>query len=75
MPDFLLHTITDDRDVKILFELLEKHYELLRSTIVCSPQEPKIWASMMMNDEVPSNAIMKRATKHYNVIFSPKESN
>jgi len=75
LDDFLLHTITDEREVKILFELLEKRSELQRSTIVCSQREPKSWASMMMNDEVSSNAIMKRATKHYTVMISPKESN
>jgi hypothetical protein len=63
------------REIKILFELLEKRSVLLRSTIVCSQREPKSWASMMINDEVSSNAIMKRTTKHYSVMINPKESN
>lgn len=34
--DFLLHTITDERDVKVLFEILEKHSEINMSTTICS---------------------------------------
>ena len=62
------------REIKILFELLEKRSVLLRSTIVCSQREPKSWASMMINDDVSSNAIMKRTTKHYSVMINRKES-
>lgn len=40
LDDFLLHTITDEREVKILFELLEKRNEQRRSTIVCSQLNP-----------------------------------
>ena len=72
LDDFLLHTITDEREIKVLFELLEKRSELSKSTIVCSQREPKSWASMILNDEVSSNAIMKRATKHYTVVIQPK---
>lgn len=36
LDDFLLHTITDEREIKVLFEILEKRCELSRSTIVCS---------------------------------------
>ena len=71
LDDFLLHTITDEREIKILFELLEKRSELSKSTIVCSQREPKSWKSMILNDEVSSNAIMKRATKHYTVMIKP----
>ena len=74
LDDFLLHTITDEREVKVLFEIMEKRSELLKSTIVCSQREPKSWASMILNDEVSSNAIMKRATKHYTVVIQPKSS-
>jgi len=74
LDDFLLHTITDEREVKVLFELLEKRNELSASTIVCSQREPKSWASMMLNDEVSSNSILKRATKHYTVVINLKES-
>lgn len=73
LDDFLLHTLTEEREVKILFELLEKRSEALRSTIVCSQRDPANWSSMIMNDEVSANAILKRATKHYTVIIRMKE--
>lgn len=72
LDDFLLHTITNENEVKVLFELIEKRTESSKSTIVCSQREPSSWASMIMNDEVSSNAIMKRATKHYTVVIQPK---
>lgn len=31
------------------------------------------FASMILNDEVSANSIMKRATKHYTVVIKPKE--
>ena len=68
----LLNTITDEREVKILLEIMEKRIELSRSTIICSQREPESWKSMIMNDEVSSNAIMKRATKHYIVMIQLK---
>lgn len=72
LDDFLLHTITDEREIKVLFEVMEKRSELSKSTIVCSQREPNSWASMILNDEVSSNAIMKRATKHYTVVIQPR---
>ncbi len=72
LDDFLLHTITDEREIKVLFEVMEKRNELSRSTIVCSQREPNSWPSMILNDEVSSNAIMKRATKHYTVVIQSK---
>ena len=36
LDDFLLHTITDEREVKVLFEILEKRCEINLSTIICS---------------------------------------
>ena len=72
--DFLLNTITDEREVKILLEIMEKRIELSRSTIICSQREPESWKSMIMNDEVSANAIMKRATKHYVVMIQLKGS-
>ena len=69
LDDFLLNTITDEREVKILVEILDKRIELSRSTIICSQREPESWKSMIMNDEVSANAIMKRATKHYIVMI------
>ena len=72
LDDFLLHTISDERELKVLFEILEKRTELSRSTIVCSQREPNSWASMILNDEVSANAILKRATKHYTVVIKPQ---
>lgn len=72
LDDFLLHTITDESETKVLFAVLEKRCEASKSTIVCSQREPKSWASMILNDEVASNAIMKRATKHYTVVINTK---
>ena len=73
LDDFLLHTLTDEREVKVLFEVMEKRSELSKSTIICSQREPNSWASMILNDEVSANSIMKRATKHYTVVIKPKE--
>lgn len=72
LDDFLLHTITDEREIKVLFEVMEKRSELSRCTIVCSQREPNSWASMILNDEVSANAILKRATKHYTVVIQPR---
>jgi len=72
LDDFLLHTITDEREIKVLFEVMEKRSELQRCTIVCSQREPNSWASMILNDEVSANAILKRATKHYTVVIQPR---
>lgn len=69
LDDFLLHTVSDEREIKVLFEIIEKRSELGVSTIVCSQREPKSWKSMILNDKVSSNAIMKRATKHFTVII------
>lgn len=67
LDDFLLHTITDEREIKILFELLEKRNEQRKSTIICSQRDPDNWKAMILNDEVSANSIMKRATKHYTI--------
>ncbi len=72
LDDFLLHTLSDEREVKILFEILEKRCEINLSTIICSQREPSSWSAMIMNDEVSANAILKRATKHYTVMIKPK---
>jgi DNA replication protein DnaC len=72
LDDFLLHTITDEREIKVLFEIMEKRSELSRCTIVCSQREPNSWASMILNDEVSANSILKRATKHYTVVIQPR---
>ncbi|MBQ5344524.1 MAG: ATP-binding protein [Acidaminococcaceae bacterium] len=73
LDDFLLHTLTDEREVKVLFEVMEKRSELSKATIICSQREPNSWASMILNDEVSANSIMKRATKHYTVVIKPQE--
>lgn len=67
LDDFLLHTITDEREIKVLFEILEKRTEGQKSTIVCSQRDPDNWKAMILNDEVSANSIMKRATKHYTI--------
>ena len=71
LDDFLLHTLTDEREVKVLFEILEKRSEINLSTIICSQREPASWSSMILNDEVSANAILKRATRHYTVVIKP----
>ena len=48
LDDFLLHTITDEREVKILFEILEKRSEMNLSTIICSQREPASWSAMIL---------------------------
>ena len=72
IDDFLLHSITDEREVKVLFEIMEKRSELNNSTIICSQREPKSWTAMIYNDEVASNALLKRATKHFTVVIVPR---
>lgn len=74
LDDFLLNTLSDEREVKVLFEGLEKRCEINLSTIICSLREPASWSSMILNDEVSSNAIMKRATKHFTVVIKPQIS-
>ena len=59
--------ITDKREIKILFELLEKRNEQKKRTIVCSQRDPASWKAMILNDEVSANSIMKRVTKHYTI--------
>lgn len=74
LDDFLMNTISDEREIKILVEIMEKRIELSRSTIVCSQREPDSWKAMIMNDAVSANAIMKRATKHYTIIIQLLEN-
>jgi hypothetical protein len=52
--------------------LMEKRNELSRSCIICSQREPKAWPSMLMEDEVSSNSLLKRVTKHYIVMIERK---
>ena len=45
-----------------------------KSTIVCSQRSPSSWTSMILNDEVSSNSVVKRVTKHFTVLINvPKE--
>lgn len=74
LDDFLMNTIADEREIKILVEIMEKRIELSRSTIVCSQREPESWKAMIMNDEVSANAILKRATKHYTIMIQLLEN-
>jgi len=71
LDDFLLHTVTDERELKVLFDTLEIRSESGKSTVVCSQREPKSWKAMILNDEVSANSIMKRVTKHYTVLIQP----
>ena len=70
--DFLLHTLSNEREMKILFEILEKRCEISLGTTICSQREPSSWSAMIINDEVSVNANLKRATKHYTVMIKPK---
>lgn len=72
LDDFLLHPVLDENEIKVLFELMEKRNELVKSTIVCSQREPSSWPMMILNDAVAADAIKKRATKHYTVIIQPR---
>ena len=72
LDDFLLHPITEDDEVKALYDILEKRNELSKSCIICSQREPKAWPSMLMEDEVSSNSLLKRVTKHYIVMIERK---
>jgi hypothetical protein len=53
-------------------EIIKKRSELSKSTVICSQREPKSWASMILNDEVSANAIIKRATRHYTIVINSK---
>ena len=75
LDDFLLHTITEEREIKVLFDLLEKRNEKKKSTIICSQRDPDNWAPMIMNDVISANSILKRATKHYTVIIEHTDKN
>lgn len=74
LDDFLLHTISEEGEVKILYELLERRLELHNSTIICSQRDPKSWTAMIYNDEVAADALMKRVTKHFTVVITPHNS-
>ena len=54
---------------KVLFSTLVAE---LNDTITCSQREPASWSSVILNDEVSANAILKRATRHYTVVIKPQ---
>lgn len=68
------HTITNEREVMVLFEILEKRCEINLSAINCSHREMASWSVMILNDVVSANAIMKRATRHYRVMIKTKSA-
>ncbi len=70
LDDFLLHTIEDETEIKVLFALLEGRSEKMKSTVICSQRAPENWKPMIMNDEISANSIVKRATKHYTVMIN-----
>ncbi len=72
IDDFLLNTITDEREIKVLEEVLEKRMEVAKSTIVCSQRDPSSWDAMVLNDSVASDCLRKRFTKHYTVMIQHK---
>ncbi len=51
IDDFLLNTVTDERETKVLFEVLNNRIEHSKSTIICSQREPKSWASSPVHDD------------------------
>lgn len=74
LDDFLLHTLGNEEEVKVLFNVLETRSENQKSIIVCSQRNPVSWASMMLNDEISANAILKRVTKHYTIVINSKSA-
>lgn len=73
LDDFLLHSVTDEAQKKVLYEVLEKRNELSRSCIICSQREPITWKLMFLQDEVSSNSILKRVTKDYSIAITRSE--
>ncbi|MGN1210439.1 MAG: ATP-binding protein [Candidatus Cryptobacteroides sp.] len=70
LDDFLIHSITEENEVKVLFDILETRNENKRSTMVCSQRSPDSWTSLILNDEVSSNSVVKRVTKHFTVLIN-----
>ncbi len=70
LDDFLLHTIEEEAEIKILFALLDGKSERQKSTIICSQRAPENWKPMIMNDEISANSNVKRATKHYTIMIN-----
>ena len=73
LGDFLLHTITDEREIKILFELLEKRNEQRKSTIASAG---KAWNSLFhlillakKEKQAKEKRICRSAGKAWNSLF------
>lgn len=75
LDDFLLNSIMDEQELKVLFSILEGRIEAKASTVVCSQRQPESWTSMMMNDAVSADAILKRITRHYTVVINCRSDN
>ena len=69
---FLLHSNTDEREIKVLFRIMEKRSEPDSNTIICSQHEPKSRTAMIYNDEVASNALLKRTAKYFTVVLAAR---
>ena len=69
LDDFLLHPMSDDTEIEVLYTVLEHRNEAQKSCIICSQREPKSWPGMVMQDEVSSNSLLKRITKNYTVMI------
>lgn len=74
LDDFLLNSIMDEQELKVLFSVLEGRIEAKASTVVCSQRQPESWTSMMMNDAVSADAILKRITRHYTVVINRRSN-
>lgn len=72
LDDFLLNAVMDERQAKVLFKIYNERLEAGKSIITCSQRDPESWSTMLLNDDVSANAIMKRATKHYTVFIERK---
>lgn len=75
LDDFLLNSIMDEQELKVLFSILEGRIEAKASTVVCSQRQPESWTSMMMNDAASADAILKRITRHYTVVINCRSDN
>lgn len=75
LDDFLIHSITEEKEIKVLYDILETRIEAKKSTIVCSQRSPNSWTSMVLKDEVSSNSVVKRVTKHFTVLINVPKGN
>ncbi len=64
IDDFLISPLSDD-EANVLFSILERRCESMKSTIICSQRDPKGWGDMLSDDQVMTDAITKRVTKNY----------